>query len=140
MDISFRGEMMEVYWCIDCGKSFSEVVAICDECGGWTDHDDLCDDIIDDIRGDICHHCYSGLRLKNGSWYTPSGYVWVTNIKVKSLEGLHGREDEHGFYLETLKKLREQYGDVQVVDICSDVYGKETRDVNRVALYVPEKR
>lgn len=34
------------YWCVDCGKSFSEVdsPSECDECGGFVDHDEVDDD------------------------------------------------------------------------------------------------
>lgn len=91
--------------------------------------------------------------IKN-SWYAPKGYIWVTNIDIRNDFGKRfckGIEnpDEYSFYKKVIDEYREKYGDVQVVDICSDSNGHEWRgsevskynfgDVydTHVAVYVP---
>jgi len=98
--------------------------------------------------------------VKNG-WYAPDGYIFVTNAHIKSEYSKKWckteNPNEYTWLTELLQEYREKYGDVRVVDICSDIDGKEwngseigevyhcyswTNDVlayKNVALYVPIK-
>ena len=72
----------------------------------------------------------SYLNSIKDSWYAPTGYIFVTNLYIKSEHSKkwckHTQNpDEYSWYIELLQEFREKYGDVQVVGICSDSNGKE---------------